>query len=320
MVNYGKYSNEQSITLTEDTSVPFFFSAVYDLMVELYDNRGGMIEEGSIRLIVTRDTYQKQGSTTTALSLPPATYRIEIFNDNSLVATKSVELTSDKNTKIITSITPPLPLVVTIGILLLIGIAFIIFIQKRINLTQLLEILFLTILIITLMQPWWILTGDQNSPNIVKTNTVYVNPPTMIEEVTWGGITTYDLAELPELFINAMGYITGLIILAGLLISGAILAEWYLKTRYTLLFLFSSLLVSGIIVFIFFTGMDKLTEVSIGPVKGSGLSSVVIENIEYQIESTWGFSTGFYLIFIAIICGSIGLVKIILKWWITRKK
>ena len=52
----------------------------------------------------------------------------------------------------------------------------------------------------------------------------------------------------------------------------------------------------------------KLTETSIGAVQGEGALTISIESEEVIMQSSWGFSTGFYFIFIAVIVAVIALL------------
>jgi hypothetical protein len=52
----------------------------------------------------------------------------------------------------------------------------------------------------------------------------------------------------------------------------------------------------------------KLTEASIGAVQGEGAFTFSFESEEVIMQSSWGFSTGFYFIFIAVIVAVIALL------------
>jgi hypothetical protein len=320
IVSYSRFTDVQSVVLTQDSEIEFSFSALFELDIDIFDNRGSVFTDNSLDIIANRGVYQKEGKTNVKMLLPPAVYSIKIYQDDTLIGLQSIELSGDKQVNIITSITPLIPFILTSGMLIVISIAILGFIIKKIDVLLLLKIFIFTFLIVSLMQPWWMLSGEQVSPIITKVSTVYVNPTIMIEEVSWDGMKQLEVAELPELFIDFIDYIGGLIVLAGLCLVGAIVLEWYGRTRYALLLIGLVVLLSVVMSTMFYLGMERLTEVSIGPVIGSGLSSVIVDTVEYQITASWGFGTGFFFVFAAIICGIIILLKYGFDWWSTRRK
>ena len=79
------------------------------------------------------------------------------------------------------------------------------------------------------------------------------------------------------------------------------------KKQYSLLFnLFGIILIIAIISMFYF-GVSKVTEASIGEVQGEGLLSISLEEI-VPMQSSWGFSSGFYLIISSAILAVIPLI------------
>jgi hypothetical protein len=128
-----------------------------------------------------------------------------------------------------------------------------------------------------------------------------------------------EVAELPGIFVDVSNVIGGLLLLAGLCVAGAVLLDWFDRSRYGLVMIGAGVFLSLISVFIFFSAMQRLTEVSIGPVIGSGMSSAMVGMVEYQISASWGFSLGFFLVIASILCGLICIIKKGYCWLVYAK-
>jgi len=70
----------------------------------------------------------------------------------------------------------------------------------------------------------------------------------------------------------------------------------------------------------FYFVTTKLTETSIGAVQGEGALTFSFDLEEVIMQSSWGFTTGFYFIFIAIIVAVIALLLDIRTRVMQKKK
>jgi hypothetical protein len=80
------------------------------------------------------------------------------------------------------------------------------------------------------------------------------------------------------------------------------------KKQYALLLSIVGVVLLCILLSSFYFVTTKLTETSIGAVQGEGALTFSFESEEVIMQSNWGFSTGFYFIFIAIIITVIALL------------
>ncbi|MBU0497331.1 MAG: hypothetical protein KKG04_05180 [Candidatus Thermoplasmatota archaeon] len=319
-ISYGQFNDKEFITLTKDTEILFSFTPEFHLQTEIQDIRGNTLDASTFELIISRGTFQQHVPASSFLTLPPATYAIQVYDQGNQIGSNHLELIDDKTTTIITSLTPLLPIIITFSLTLFMLIGIILYLRYNLPLPILLIIFFSTLLSIAAFQPWWILTGESTTNMLTKTSTMYLIPPNMIDAITSNGNAFYNQAELPQIFTDVLGTITWIIIIILLCLVGAIFTQYVSKQRYTLILLLIALTLTLTISYIFFTGMSALCDVSIGPVIGSGETIATVTNLEYSVSSTWGFSTGFYLTIAAALAGISAIINASKSFWPMHKK
>jgi hypothetical protein len=151
-------------------------------------------------------------------------------------------------------------------------------------------------------------TGSSTIPPAEKTTAIYVNPGVMIETRKYYGETSLNIAEVPDMFLMFLGAIIPLASLACLSLGFAVLLKKIKKKQYALLLSIAGVVLLCILLTSFYFGTTKLIETSIGAVQGEGVLAISIESEEVIMQSSWGFSTGFYLIVIAVIVAVIALL------------
>ena len=130
----------------------------------------------------------------------------------------------------------------------------------------------------------------------------------MIKTIKYYGDTTFEIAEIPDQVLMFLGAIVPLAILTCLILVFAILLKRTKKKQYALLLSIIGVVLLCILLSSFYFVTTKLTEASIGAVQGEGALTFSFESEEVIMQSSWGFSTGFYFIFIAVIVAVIALL------------
>jgi hypothetical protein len=125
---------------------------------------------------------------------------------------------------------------------------------------------------------------------------------------------------MPDIFLMFLGAIVPLALLACLSLGLAVLLKKIKKKQYALLLSIAGVVLLCILLSSFYFGTIKLTEASIGAVQGEGARTISIESEEVIMQSSWGFSTGFYFIFIAVIVAVIALLLDIRTRVMQKKK
>jgi hypothetical protein len=180
--------------------------------------------------------------------------------------------------------------------------------MKKFSLPSLLKCLAIFLVVLALFQPWWEFNGTSTIPAAERNTAMYVNPGVMIETTTYTGVTSLDIAEMPDIFLAFLGAIVPIAVMVCLVLGLSIIIKKLKKKHYAFM-----LCIGGIILLIFllptfYYGTAKLTETSIGAVQGEGTLAVSIGSEEVLMQSHWGFSSGFYCILIATVIAVIALV------------
>jgi hypothetical protein len=179
-------------------------------------------------------------------------------------------------------------------------------------------IFIVTIGIISLFSPWWMIHGSSSS--LETTTKMFIIPLELITIVTTSNVITGEFAYLPDQFINYVGLIPILTIISYLIICIGLFFYNRDKKKYFNVSIFISFIFMIISILIFFIGMSTLTEVGIGSFIGEGPLDISISSKETvsSLSSKWGPNLGFYLYIISIIVN--GLIIIINFQILLRKK
>jgi len=202
----------------------------------------------------------------------------------------------------------------------LFGFFVVLTLLKKFSLPSLLKSLTILFVILSFFQPWWLFTGSSTIPPAEKTTAMYVNPGVMIETRNYYGETSLNIAEMPDMFLMLLGAIVPLASLACLSLGLGILLKKIKKKQYALLLSIAGVVLLCILLVSFYFGTTKLAETSVGTVQGEGVLTISIESAEVIMQSSWGFSTGFYFIFIAVIVAVIALLLDIRTRVMQKKK
>ena len=317
-ISYGRFSNEMFIDLPVDgDSVSIKFSAAFDLGIKLFDTRGNPIKDENLKIDIKRkgNTIFESISPDEELVLPPGKYTANVYSDDKLVGTKTVELTNNKNINIVTKLESILPALATGVVLVFLIEIFVLFLFKRLSMNTFLKILAIALIFLSLFQPWWALNGHSDTPTAEKSSEMFIFPQAMIESITYKDKTYLELATLPEMFTNFLCTLL-IIVYSGIILLGlSFIPNILLKRRYFIVLISASTLFLILVALAFSFGMSKITEISLGGLNGEATLNVVLPPGEtVQMSSTWGLGTGFYLcIFSALILIATGVIDFLRK-------
>ena len=169
----------------------------------------------------------------------------------------------------------------------------------------------LTVAAIALIQPWWELSGSSTDPIAERNTKMLMSPQVMIESIDYNDRTIVDIAEMPEIFVDLLGKIVLVVYAAFIVLALDFISTKLRKKHYSILFsLFGIILLISIIA-MFYIGTSKLCGISIGDVQGEGMLDVSFDQGTVPMSSSWGFSSGFYLIVTSAILSFISFFKIV---------
>ena len=304
-ISYGKFYNEKFLDVPNKGANNFIdFNAFFDLSTDLFDDRGNEIENKDLKLNVIRDGIVIFSSIPTdeKITLPPGEYKINVFLEGNIVGGKNIDLSNDKNIKIVTKIRSLIPIVTTGMLILFIFEILVLFSFKKISLNTFLKLFALSLVILSVFQPWWALNGEADRAAVSQKSELFIQPQTMIESIELGGKTYNDIATLPDMFTSFVGTLLLIIYSGIILLSLSFIPNFLLKKRFFIALISASIIFITLVALAFSYGMSKIAEISLGSINGEGLIDILLPNGQTAyIQATWGLSTGFYLCIIASI-------------------
>ncbi|MFW6122005.1 MAG: carboxypeptidase regulatory-like domain-containing protein, partial [Petrotogales bacterium] len=295
-ITYANFIDQKVINLPDDGGfVSIDYTATFDLVIDLFDSRANPLLNEKIKFKIFRSGDKLLELDEKIFSLPPASYTIEVYNDGELVGIKEVELTSNRKIKLVTTLDSPLPTIIFASTSVFIGIIIVLTFIRTLSVTSLLKFLVIALIVIALIQPWWSLHGLSHYPRAERTAHIFINPQVMVESTSFDGVTTFDIAELPELFVDFLGKVIFVAYAACIIIALSFISSKLGKKQYSLLLNLLGIVMITVIISTFYVGTSKVCEASIGRVQGEGLLSASLEET-VLMHSQWGFDSGFYLV------------------------
>lgn len=298
-ISYGSFSDNININVPEvGDSTSIEFSAEYELVTELFDSQGNPISDGDKKVNIIRSgkVIYEAINPGKLLSLPPGEYTINIYLKGDLIGSKTIKLTNDKKVNIVTTIKSVLPSLVIGVVLVFILEIFILLIFKKISLNTFIKVLAMSLILLSLFQPWWVLNASSEHIVAEKNMEMFIVPQTMIESVVYNGEFQRDLATIPEMFTNFLGILL-IIICSGFALMGiSFIPNIILKKRYSKILIFASVSFLVLVATAFTFGMSKICELSLGNLKGEGILDVLLPSGEtVYMNASWGMGFGFHL-------------------------
>jgi len=315
-LQYKSFTVEESIPIPSD-DVDVVFPAEFTIKINILDSRGAIVEDAKVIVSRGGKELERQSNTSGVMFLlPPGAYTVKVYNENDLIGARKINVFSQRSFDVITTTEPLIPLLVIVSAVVFALIGLIITYIKK-DILYFLKILAVSLVLIAVVSPWWMLQGSTTS--VETSTTMYLTPLELITTTTTADVVSGELAFLPELFIDVVSLIPLFSALACLFI----LSSMFFRTRkvklYFLLLFFSIFMFTSSIL-IFSIGMNELAEAGIGSFIGDGNLDVSIpgEEAAVAILCSWGPSIGFYVYVLSIIIITLIIVYNVKK--IAKKK
>jgi hypothetical protein len=320
-ISYGDSIDEiHAIVPETSNNIQMKFSAIFDLTIDLFDSKGNVLTDNDIEFVFSRDNQTIVKTKEITVSLPPAQYTINAYRKDERIGVKQVELTNDKHLTFVTNVESLFPIILSLFFYILFGFFLILTLLKKFSLSSLLKCLTILLVILSFFQPWWLFSGSSATIPAEKTTALYVNPGMMIETREYYGEISLNIAEMPDIFLMFLGAIVPLASLACLSLVFGILLKKIQKKNYAFLLSITGVVLLCFLLPSFYFGTAKLAETSLGAVHGEGTLITSIGSEEVTMHSSWGFSTGFYLVIIAVIIAALSLILDIRTRVMQKKK
>jgi len=323
-ISYGGFSDVKNIEIPKiGDSTTIEFTARFDLCTDIFDSRGNPINSEDLKIDIIRkgQTIYDSIGVSEIVSLPPGNYAINVHSDGKLIGFKNIELTSDKDIKIVTVLEPILPVLI-MGIILVFIVEILVFLLfKKISLNAFLKLMAMALIILSIFQPWWVLNASSDNPIAEKNTNMFIVPQAMIDKTTYNDRPYLELAIIPELFTNFLGVLL-LIVCSGFVLLGlSFIPNIFLRRRFSILLISASILFFILVSGAFSLGMSKICEISLGSLQGEGAMNVVLpDGGNAAMSASWGLGIGFYLCIIsALIATAAGLLDSFREGSVLRK-
>jgi hypothetical protein len=317
-MSYKSFEIEQIIKINNNKNIEIEFPAKFNIHLTCMNSFGGLLGDGKVIL----DREGKKISEDikinglAEINVPPGSYLLSIDLDNNEIAKQNIEIKGDKNVNIITSEKSLLHTILSyIGIIIvLLSIGLIIW-KKNINIG--LKIFTIGIIILAIVQPWWILYGDNGS--ISTSTSTYLVPSKIITITITGSIFGGEISQVPEEFTMILELLVLILILSIILIISQIFVKNKFRKINLILLILSSILLF-ISIFLFYIAMSEVTKVGVGSFTGVGDLSISIPGLQENviINCSWGFGIGIYLILISLISNIVLNFKKIFKKFLLK--
>ena len=99
---YANFIDEKIIDLPKDGNhLSVQFSAEFNLVVDLFDSRANPLIDEDINFKILRNGIKTLESRKKTFHIPPAIYTIKAYNNDDLIGIKEVELTNNRNIKLV---------------------------------------------------------------------------------------------------------------------------------------------------------------------------------------------------------------------------
>ncbi len=283
-IRYKSVLVEQKVTVPSD-NVAVTFPAAYRLRVSCYDGRG-LPRSCGIELM-------RNGRRVDAAELPPGEYHVTVVDGGDRVAERDIMVTGDTSIDMVTMQQPLYPLLVTIAVIALAGLALLLQ-RSRLTWRRGLLIAAIALLLIAPLHGWWQLNGG-NGATEVETN-VYLLPAEMITTGHAPGYAGGSIAELPGLFYTMGMTVAGLLVAA----AGLLLVYWYRRQTWLPLL---AVCASVAAVVLFTLGMSLASEVIVGDLWGSGTVAISLPGLDgsSRLDTRWMPASGFWLAVLGVI-------------------
>jgi hypothetical protein len=298
-VLYGSFSDKKSLIIPDiGNFVNMKFNALYNLNTKLYNSHGENIIDNDLELIVLREGSKifEDISIDDTIIIPPGKYTVNVYEENQLIGSKTIDLINDKNINIVTIKPSLITIIISILSFTIIGLFVIFLMLRKISTNSFLKIIAISLIIFSLVQPWWNLNSSNEESTIEKTTQMFIFSYSMVDKIDYNNEIYLDLATIPEEFTEFLVVLL-IILYSGLFLMGmSFLPNIILRRRFSLILSFSSILFITLVNTAFTYGMIKITELSLGSIQGHKILDVILPNGDkIYLNSSWGFGYGFYI-------------------------
>jgi len=301
---YKSFTFEEPVCISDsNVSLLVVFPTVFNVTLKIFDTHGSCLS--GVNVLMIRDGEKIEGITDengiTTFSIPPGEYVTRIYSGENLIAERKICVMNQKTVTIVTSENPTAPVITLCLIfIILIGAAFLTY--KKRDSMAFLKILAVSLLIMSIVSPWWVLQGSSSNPEVETSTKLFLSPSELVTITSTPAISAGEVVPLPDAFTDAMDLVLLMVVFGCILICLSMFFKRFNKKRLLFMMTFVGLLMIIISIFVFGYGMSKLADIGVGSFIGEETQEIIIpgENTYADVSCGWGPGLGFYLCLFSI--------------------
>jgi hypothetical protein len=300
-LSYKAFRLEENFTLEKDTALLVTFPAEFSVDFSVFTSYAERVSTGDISLQRGGKTKSAQilQNGTASILVPPGDYEVVVHAEDEEVAQQQIMVRGEKSMDLLTTQGSLLhTIIMYFGIIVIIG-AIGYMLWKR-NVIPGVKLLIIGLLIIALVSPWWVLTGETDA--VSTTTNSYVVPPAIITMTKSSNATGGETSAVPAEVTMVLGLLSLLVGVTIVLLLGSIVIMKRLR-KTTVIVSLLSLVVILLGLILFYYAFAQLTQVGVGSFMGSKTLDVTIpgQSIQTAVPCSWGPGIGFYSLIVSFI-------------------
>ena len=300
-LSYKSFRLEQEMNLKQAMTLSVMFPAEFSLDLSIFNSYADPLSNGEVTLQRngkdSSTSIQQNG--TAMIVVPPGDYEIRVRANEETIAQQQIQVRGDKKIDLLTSQGSFLHSVVLyLGLALIIGsLGYLIWKRKM---SAGMKLISIGLLIIALVSPWWVLSGETGSLS-TTTNTMVI-PPKLISLTKSSNVTGGEISAVPAEVTMVLGLLSILVGVACLLVFFSLLTERKLR-RITIVITVVSVVVILLTLVVFYYALSQLTQVGVGSFMGSGNLEITIpgQSVQTAVPCSWGPGMSFYLLIVSLV-------------------
>ncbi|MCD6107951.1 MAG: carboxypeptidase regulatory-like domain-containing protein [Thermoplasmata archaeon] len=301
-IQYKSFTLEENLKVNKNQIVDLVFPVEFQTKIDVFDMRGTSLQ--NTKIIVSRDgkeiekLKEKQGSI--QFYLPPGDYKLTVYSDDKLIGERKLEIIGEQSIELVTIKKPFFPLLSIVGsaLLILLGLLF-----SRGKMKNLLKIFAISLLILSVTSPWWMLQGLSDNGIKVYTS-MFLTPISLTTILNGPGLIAGEISSqyLTDTFTTVMLAILIFIIISCLLSAFSILLEKIEKTTLSKVILLAGVIFLVLSLALFYYTFSTMAKMGIGSFLGEGNIEMSIpgEKAASIMYCEWGPSTGFNICLLSV--------------------
>jgi len=298
-IAYRDFLKEKTIKIPDNkNNLTVVFESVFNNTIKVFDSHGNQLENAKILLSrsIKNESKKTNSKGLSVFNLPAGKYNVSVLYNDNVIAKRTLNILSIKDTEIITTKEPDINFYLIICLTIIYIFSFVLCYKiKKFNLFF--KIFIIGLLVLSLFLSWWTIYDIDTESDIRTNSNMYIFPSELVTINEENDIFYGEFSNIDNEFDDAINYIPSITTVCIIFIIMNIIFEFFDFSKISFLFLVFSLFIVIASVFVFYIAMSEYAKIFIGSFFGSGkiLVNSHLNNDFVYVESSWGPSIGFYL-------------------------